>query len=95
MVNSLFSKARGILFDLDGVVSVGRSAIPGAPDTLRYLRDKGIPFRFLTNTTTDTSQGMHEWLTAAGIPIEKDEILTTPSYTSYSLSDETGTELLN
>jgi ribonucleotide monophosphatase NagD (HAD superfamily) len=45
------SPVRAILFDLDGVLYQGDSAIPGAPQTLDWVRGQGIPHLFLTNTT--------------------------------------------
>ncbi len=43
---------RGILFDLDGVFYVSNQAIDGGQKLIDSLRNKSIPFRFLTNTTT-------------------------------------------
>lgn len=42
----------GILLDLDGVVYVGDDAVPGAADAIARLRDRGVPYLFLTNTTS-------------------------------------------
>ena len=41
----------GLLFDIDGVLFLGEEVIPGAAETISALRARGIPFRFMTNTT--------------------------------------------
>ena len=68
---------RGVLFDMDGVVHVGESAIPGAADTLRYLDSKAISYRFLTNTTTRTPEQLATMLSGMGLPVTMEEIMTT------------------
>lgn len=45
-------KYRGLLFDLDGVFHVSDRLLPGAVTTLELLRDRRVPFRIVTNTTT-------------------------------------------
>jgi ribonucleotide monophosphatase NagD (HAD superfamily) len=42
---------RGVLIDLDGVVYVGNELLPGSLDAILRLREVGIPFKFITNTT--------------------------------------------
>ena len=44
----------GLLLDIDGVLAVSWEALPGAVDALRRLREGGVPFRMITNTTTKT-----------------------------------------
>lgn len=40
-----------VLIDLDGVLYVGEAPVPGAIEAIEWLRDEGIPFRCVTNTT--------------------------------------------
>jgi len=68
---------RGCLFDLDGVLHVGDEPIPGARRALSHIRSKGIPCRFLTNTTTKSLESLHQKLNSMDLPIEKDEILSS------------------
>ena len=42
---------KGFLFDLDGVFYISDIIIDGAIETLNYLKNYGISFRFVTNTT--------------------------------------------
>lgn len=72
------SALRGLLFDLDGVFYVGEVALPGAREVITYLQGKALPYRYVTNTTTQSRLGLASKLQALGLPIETDEIVTTP-----------------
>lgn len=67
-----------VLFDLDGVFYVGHQPLPGAIATLDRLRDRQMPCRFLTNTTTKTRQALHQTLQGMGLDIPADEIISAP-----------------
>lgn len=69
-------KIEGLLLDIDGVLAVSWEAIPGAAETLAWLRGEGIPFRLVTNTTTHTRRALAETLGKAGIRVEAGEIVT-------------------
>lgn len=66
----------GLLLDLDGVCYVGENAVPGASQTTQWLRDQGIPFRYLTNTTSRPRAAVAEKLNRLGIAAASDQILT-------------------
>lgn len=66
----------GLLLDLDGVLYVGESAVPGAQDMVHELRGKGIPMRFLTNTTTRTAEAVVQKLHRLGFDVLPDEIFS-------------------
>ncbi len=70
------ARIRGFLFDLDGVVYVGENAIPGAGETLRTLKKRGLPCRFTTNTTTMSVTSLHRKLVGMDLPIERHELFT-------------------
>jgi HAD superfamily hydrolase (TIGR01458 family) len=67
---------RGVLLDLDGVVYVGDSAVPGAADVVDWLTRDDIPFRFLTNTSSRPRASIAKKLSGMGIDASDDEILT-------------------
>jgi len=69
---------QAVLFDLDGVVYQGDLAIPGAADTLEWVREQRIPHLFLTNTTSRPRSAIVEKLARMGIAVSEDEILTPP-----------------
>jgi HAD superfamily hydrolase (TIGR01458 family) len=66
----------GVLLDIDGVLAVSWHALPGAIDTIEWLRRQGMPFRLITNTTTHTRCDLAETLRSAGIDVEPSEIVT-------------------
>ncbi len=72
----LLSTVDGLLIDIDGVLTRGSEVIPGAPEAIRALRARGIPHRFLTNTTIYCRQSLLERLSAMGFEMEADELLT-------------------
>jgi HAD superfamily hydrolase (TIGR01458 family) len=79
------SDVEGVLFDIDGVLTVSWEAIPGARDALTAVRRAGLPLRLLTNTTTLPRDAIAAALVAAGFEVEPDEILTTPRATAAYL----------
>jgi HAD superfamily hydrolase (TIGR01458 family) len=70
--------AKAYLIDLDGVVYVQERLIPGALDTLRLMREREIPHRFVTNTTSISRRMLAERLHAAGLDIPADHLFTAP-----------------
>jgi len=69
---------RGILFDLDGVIYLGDDMIPGAGDTLDWVRSQNIPHLFVTNTTSRPREALSSKLAAMGIGVDPDDILSPP-----------------
>jgi HAD superfamily hydrolase (TIGR01458 family) len=67
----------GLLIDLDGVIYNDRQLIAGASDTINWLRQKNIPFRFITNTTMKSRTSLKNKLKSFGIKVEEEEIFTT------------------
>jgi hypothetical protein len=65
-----------LLFDMDGVVYNSETLIPGAPETLAWVREHGIPHMFVTNTTSRGRGVLVEKLAKFGIPATENDILT-------------------
>jgi HAD superfamily hydrolase (TIGR01458 family) len=72
----LIQKAKGFLFDLDGVFIQSGKTLPGAKETITSLRDLNIPFRFLTNTTTKNRRTLQTSLADIGLPCSEEEIFS-------------------
>jgi HAD superfamily hydrolase (TIGR01458 family) len=75
----------GVLLDIDGTVTDRGRVIPGAAETIRWLREKGIPFRFATNITRKPRHAIAGDLAALGVDCTADEILTATSATAKHL----------
>ena len=65
-----------MLLDLDGVVYVGEQPVAGAAEAIRWLTREGIPYRFLTNTTSRPRQAIVEKLAGMGVPATTAQVLT-------------------
>jgi HAD superfamily hydrolase (TIGR01458 family) len=64
---------RGLLLDLDGVIVGAGAAVPGAPEALRELDRRSIPFRIVTNTSTVSRHTLSGWSAQLGarVPPER------------------------
>jgi HAD superfamily hydrolase (TIGR01458 family) len=77
------------LLDLDGTLYTQAGAIPGAPELVRGLRARGVPFRLVTNTTSRPRRLLVERLHSYGFEVEASDI-QTPVLTAVRLLAEGG-----
>jgi ribonucleotide monophosphatase NagD (HAD superfamily) len=75
----------GLLLDMDGVLALSFEPMPGAVDTLAWIRGKGIPFRIVTNTTTHSRAALAETLRAGGFDVVAGDIITAVVGTAVHL----------
>jgi HAD superfamily hydrolase (TIGR01458 family) len=75
----------GLLVDIDGVLAVSWEPLPGAVGALQALRDDGVPFRLITNTTTKTRSDLAGTLRGAGFDVEDDHVVTAVVATAQYL----------
>ncbi len=75
-MSDLLSSVDGLLIDIDGVLVRGSEVIPGAPETIRALRARQIPLRFITNSTIYSRLSLLDRLLALGFPVAADELFT-------------------
>ncbi len=66
----------GFLVDLDGVVWVGREAVPGAVEALRALIDGGKEIVFVTNNPARPPSTYVERLRGMGVPVLDGRVIT-------------------
>jgi len=55
-----------LLLDLDGTLYVGSQVVPGAPETVRWLRAQGLTVRFTTNTDSISPTALADRLAGPG-----------------------------
>ncbi len=79
------------LFDLDGTLYTGEGPIAGAVETIAELRQRGVPFRFVTNTTRMGRRSIVERLTSYGFAVREDELFT-PAVATSNILRERGIE---
>lgn len=65
------------LLDLDGVLYVGRDAVPGAAEAVAGARAAGMGVAFVTNNAARTPDTVATHLTELGIPAEPDAVVTS------------------
>ena len=72
--SSLIPHPSAFLFDLDGVFYNDTQPIPGGVEVIAQLRAQGVPFRFVTNTTSKGRASLAAKLQGFGIRAEPHEI---------------------
>ena len=76
-----------LLIDLDGVLYEGSRAVPGAAETIAWLREQDIPHLFLTNTTSRPRNSIVRKLARLEIDADEAGILTPPVAAAKWLAD--------
>jgi len=80
---------KAFITDMDGTLYVSDRVIPGAPEFISLLRERGYPFLFLTNNSSARAVTYRDRLRRLGIPAESEEILTSGAATAQYLLTET------
>lgn len=78
---------KGYLIDLDGTMYKGTELIAEARDFVIALKEKGIPYLFVTNNSTKRPAQVAEKLESFGIPTTEDRVFTTSQATANYLHD--------
>jgi len=73
------------LLDVDGVLVTSWRPLPGAVETVGWLRQEDIPFRLVTNTTQHSRAGLAAILCDAGMPVQAHEVMTATVATAAYL----------
>ncbi|WP_436486816.1 HAD-IIA family hydrolase [Chitinophaga sp. ARDCPP14] len=81
-------KKKGFLIDMDGVIYKGSEPIPGAVEFINGLRDKGLPFLFLTNNSQRTSRDVCYKLNKMGFKVNDTDIFTCAMATARYLASK-------
>ncbi|MBK3332261.1 TIGR01458 family HAD-type hydrolase [Persephonella atlantica] len=82
-----FSKIKGLLLDLDGVLYVIDKPVPGATETLKKLKKK-FTVRFITNTTTKPRKLVYQKLKNMGFEVKEEEIFSALEATKQFLKEK-------
>ncbi|SNZ08579.1 HAD-superfamily subfamily IIA hydrolase, TIGR01458 [Persephonella hydrogeniphila] len=82
-----FSKIKGLLLDLDGVLYIIDTPIEGAKETLKKLKER-FKVRFITNTTTKPRKVVYQKLKEMGFDVEEEEIFSALEATKQFLKEK-------
>jgi HAD superfamily hydrolase (TIGR01450 family) len=76
-VNKPLDGYDAVLLDLDGTVMRGAQPVAGAADVINELRQAGRVLQFITNNAARAPEEVAEQLTALGVRIASEEVLTS------------------
>jgi HAD superfamily hydrolase (TIGR01458 family) len=76
IVRTMLQDVRALLIDLDGVLYVEEEPIAGAAQAVRRLRERGLPLRFVTNTTAHSRDRTLKKLARLGLGVDSGELVT-------------------
>jgi NagD protein len=79
---------RSWLSDMDGVLVHEGTALPGAAEFIRALRDGDRPFLILTNNSAYTRRDLRARLAIAGIDVPEEALWTSAVATAQFLTDQ-------
>ncbi|HEY3290524.1 MAG TPA: HAD-IIA family hydrolase [Anaerolineae bacterium] len=80
------ASVRNLIIDMDGVLWLGNSPMPGLPEFIATLRSLGIRFILATNNASRSGDEYIQKLAGFNTPINHAEILTSPQATAMYLS---------
>jgi 4-nitrophenyl phosphatase len=78
----------GYLIDLDGTMYRGKERIIQAVEFVKELAKRDIPYLFVTNNSSKTSEQVAKVLTIMGIPATEEHVFTTSMATANYIADE-------
>lgn len=76
----------GFIFDLDGTVYLGDSALPRSVEAIAELRRMGKRVLFVSNKPLEPRENYADKLTHLGIPAEASEVITSGYVLGYHLA---------
>jgi HAD superfamily hydrolase (TIGR01450 family) len=79
-----------LLLDLDGVVYLGRGAVPGAPEALRRAEERGVRLAYVTNNASRTPAAIAGHLRELGAPATSDDVVTSAQAAARLVAERVG-----
>ena len=66
--------AKAVLLDIEGVICVGEDILPGSLDAIGRIRDLGVPYKFITNTTRRPRRQIAADLARLGVDAAEEDV---------------------
>ena len=76
------------LLDLDGVVYLGGTPIPGAAAALQHAAARGMKLAYVTNNASRTPHAIAAQLTGMGVPASVSDVVTSAQAAAHLLADK-------
>ncbi len=70
-------RPQGIIFDLDGTVYLGHKLIPGARESIAWLRRHSYPVVFVSNKPLESRSHYAAKLTRLNVPTQPDDVINS------------------
>ncbi len=86
-MGALFEKYRGFIIDLDGVLYLLDTPVPGSAETVSRLSELGLRFVFLTNNSASTPGQYVEKLARFGVSVEPSQVVASSHAVARHLDD--------
>lgn len=83
-----YTKKKGFLIDMDGVIYRSSRTIPGAVEFIRELRRREIPFLFVTNNSQRTRRDIAKKLVRMDFEVSENDIFTCAMATARFLASQ-------
>ncbi len=80
------NKYKLVIFDMDGVIYRGPTVIPGVPEAIKKLNERGIKVVFNTNNSTASRQMYVERFAKIGIIVAPEDIFTSAYIAALALA---------
>lgn len=80
-----FGHVYAVLFDMDGVLYRGMTALAGVNEMLAFLSESGVAYACITNNASRTREQFSAKLQAMGISVPPERIMTSATATSIWL----------
>jgi glycerol 3-phosphatase-2 len=85
---ALHEKYDVALLDLDGVVYIGGTPIPGAPEALHRAKRQGMHLAYVTNNASRTPAAVAALLSRMNVPAEPDDVVTSAQAAARLLAEK-------
>src|SRR5579863_3984059 len=87
MPDSLGAAYDVALLDLDGVVYIGGTPIPGAPEALQQAKRGGMRLAYVTNNASRTPAAIAGLLAGMNVPADEADVVTSAQAAARLLAD--------
>jgi glycerol-1-phosphatase len=85
---ALHEKYDVALLDLDGVVYIGGTPIPGAPEALHKAKQRGMHLAYVTNNASRTPAAVAALLGHMNVPAHPDDVVTSAQAAARLLAEK-------
>ena len=83
-----FTKKKGFICDMDGVIYSGNTLLPGAKKFVQWLKDNDKKFLFLTNNSGSTPKELQQKLENLGLEVGAEHFYTSALATAEFLKQQ-------